>query len=434
MIKPKKEPPFISIVIPTRDRPNLLKICLEALANQDFRDFEVIVCDNFINSPCLTEMTPYQDDTRFKYFTPNTPLAMCDNWDFAISKATGNYVAIISEKYLLRADALSTLFRIAEDYPAELISWWHETYAVTEANSPTLGGKYVPKFKPKSAHYFDPMKILQMRMSFAHRPYSRNLGTIENLGKIYSGCFHRSLLEKIQAVYGRIFPLTSPDTTSMVAGLSLAKSCVDLGQPLMMVCSAMELSNGYQCITDTTKNKEYFDQLGCNVESELSATMPFKNILAGSNVYIAHDYAYIQSKTTNPNFKKLKINEVNLLIRIKEDLNKIQIWADENEKTKTKNSWQFYVNKYSDAKKQYIFKTLKNESTASPSLQEIFFAGGTRIDDYKFALSAQERAKMNWLEGKVFRINDKYLHYDNVISALNYFSDYYKESARLLNL
>jgi glycosyltransferase involved in cell wall biosynthesis len=35
-----------SVIVPTRDRPDLLEFCLESLAAQTFGDVEVIVSDN----------------------------------------------------------------------------------------------------------------------------------------------------------------------------------------------------------------------------------------------------------------------------------------------------------------------------------------------------------------------------------------------------
>ncbi len=434
MISQNKPIPFISIVIPTRDRPGLLDICLKAISKQNFNNYEVIVCDNYVNESCKDVMASYENDPRFKYFTPDEPLPMCDNWDFAVSKATGEYVSVISEKYLLRSDALEILHKAIQNNPAELVSWWHETYTVMPTSSPQLPGKYVPILKPKSSSYFDPIDIIKLRMSFRYRPYSRQFGPMENLGKIYSGCFHRKLLAKIDAQYGRIFPLTSPDTTSMMAGLSLADSCLDLGQPLVLVCSSTELSNGYKCSINTTINDQYFKQLGYEGASVFRATMPLKNIWAGASMFISRDYEYIKSKTQNIHFKHLEINKVNLLINIKKELDIIQVWTSEEEKETMTNAWQTYVDDCSYKDKQYIFDMLKNKNDSQPNTQEISFAGGVETDICEHAISAKNRAKLNWTENKVFRIKDEYLRYDNVETALDYFSDYYKESAYLLKL
>jgi glycosyltransferase involved in cell wall biosynthesis len=38
--------PFVSVIIPTRDRPQTLERCLQQLSSQDYRPFEIIVIDN----------------------------------------------------------------------------------------------------------------------------------------------------------------------------------------------------------------------------------------------------------------------------------------------------------------------------------------------------------------------------------------------------
>ena len=123
--------PFISIVIPTRDRPELVKYSLYYLTQQSFKNFEVIVVDNFINASCKNEFDVYQNDQRFKYFQPETPLAMSDNWEYAIAKARGEYVTVISEKYLFRNDALEVLNQILNTKPADLVTWWNEKLSHT---------------------------------------------------------------------------------------------------------------------------------------------------------------------------------------------------------------------------------------------------------------------------------------------------------------
>ncbi len=42
--------PLFSIVIPTRDRPNLLKDAIQSALEQEFDDYEIIVSDNSTNS------------------------------------------------------------------------------------------------------------------------------------------------------------------------------------------------------------------------------------------------------------------------------------------------------------------------------------------------------------------------------------------------
>ena len=53
------ERPFISIIIPTRDRPKLVAQVLKFLQIQTFTNFEVIVSDNGLNDYCEKDVLPY---------------------------------------------------------------------------------------------------------------------------------------------------------------------------------------------------------------------------------------------------------------------------------------------------------------------------------------------------------------------------------------
>ena len=387
--------PFISIVIPTRDRPDYVELCLSCLAKQTFTDFEVIVSDNFKNLSCKAALDIYVEDKRFHYFAPTRQLSMCDNWDVVLSKAQGEYVTLISEKYMFRPDALATLHRVLQSHPAELVSWWNETLMINEFSDQVFSGNYVPHFKPKVAEYFCPIEVLQQRFSFEIPPYSRSLGPSECYGKIYSGCYHRNLISRIIKQHGRVFSPISPDITSMIAALSLARTCLDLGQPLMLACTSANVSTGYQCMVNTASIKEYFASFSeQEIRPYLSKT-PLENLWVGITNGVARDYCVIQSQSSEPRLKNI-------------------------------------LNECSESDKDYICQQLAEKQQVPPSQHEIFFAGGIKEATYMHKLSAKRRAEINWLENKVFRIKEEFLHYDNFDDAMAYFSEYFRVSEELL--
>ena len=67
------EKPFVSVVVPTRDRPRFLHWCLAAIAAQTFDDFEVVVHDNPTTAPA-SDMVGTLDDPRFRYVRADRPL------------------------------------------------------------------------------------------------------------------------------------------------------------------------------------------------------------------------------------------------------------------------------------------------------------------------------------------------------------------------
>jgi len=71
--------PFVSVAVPTRDRPDVLRFCLKSLTLQTFGDFEVIVSDNYIEKSCKDVFDEFAD-ARSRYVRPPSPLSMHDNW------------------------------------------------------------------------------------------------------------------------------------------------------------------------------------------------------------------------------------------------------------------------------------------------------------------------------------------------------------------
>lgn len=428
--------PFISIVLPTRDRPEMVELSLACLSRQSFSDFEVIVVDNYIDSSCRDKFLPYQSDERFHYYTPETALPMADNWEFAITKARGEYVAVISEKYLFRHDALQIVFDNVNRYPAperpEVITWWHETFTLQSTAGNLLAGRYAPLNKPQAPVEYQGLDELRRRMSFAKRPYSRQVGVKECLGKIYSGCFHRDLLSQIKIKFGRIFQPTMPDITSMTAAMSFNPKCVDLGQPLILVCASPEISNGFQTLTNSEKFKAFYADVDAN-KYQLGE-LPLPELSLSLNNLIAHDFCYFQSLSDNPDFAAITLNKVNLLVCAFWDFEKIQTWQSPEEKQMCYQAWQQQVNSLDALDQQQVEIAIEQADFNQPCPQEIFFAGGTDVGVIEQTLTATERARLNWRDDKVFKVNESDLLFDDVNSAMQYFTEYYQASAGFLRL
>ncbi|MCZ7562527.1 MAG: glycosyltransferase family 2 protein [Burkholderiales bacterium] len=153
--------PFVSIIVPTRDRPELLGYCLRSLVDQSFRDFEVVVSDNFVKAPAKVCST-LSRTTGLGILRHPRPLAMHENWEFAVEHARGTYVAVLIDKTVLRPTALETFHRVLTDMPAELVSWWNEGY------NPVVGdhyqrGEYCPASQPRKPMHFDTRTELEER-------------------------------------------------------------------------------------------------------------------------------------------------------------------------------------------------------------------------------------------------------------------------------
>ena len=107
--KPDDMPRF-SILIPTRDRPDWLRLCLESILCQNFDDYEVIVADN--SSPGRDNETKSvvesANSTKVHYIRTGG-LSMPDNWQRALREAKGEYFLVLSDKLIAAAGLLAFL-------------------------------------------------------------------------------------------------------------------------------------------------------------------------------------------------------------------------------------------------------------------------------------------------------------------------------------
>ena len=142
--------PFFSIVIPTRNRPQLLKFALISLLKQSFTDFEVIVSDNSFPKDVREVFEKYSDD-RFKYVRPEHELPMCNNWEFALSHAQGKYVTILEDKMFYYQEWLNNYYKVIqkESYP-DIINTNEDSYILTNEELTILDDAY---FKNEDLDY-----------------------------------------------------------------------------------------------------------------------------------------------------------------------------------------------------------------------------------------------------------------------------------------
>ena len=104
--------PKFSIVIPARNRADTLYYTLKTCLNQrDFDDYEIVVSDN-CSEDNTEEMVNEFNSEKIKYYKTESFLDMVNHWNFAMSKAIGEYVFILGSDDAIHAHGLYFLDRI----------------------------------------------------------------------------------------------------------------------------------------------------------------------------------------------------------------------------------------------------------------------------------------------------------------------------------
>jgi glycosyltransferase involved in cell wall biosynthesis len=89
-------PPHITVIIPTRERADVLEKSLKTCINQDYDNMTIIVSDNF-SVDNTKEIALGVNDKRVRYLNTGRRLSMSHNYEFALSHAADGWVTIIGD-------------------------------------------------------------------------------------------------------------------------------------------------------------------------------------------------------------------------------------------------------------------------------------------------------------------------------------------------
>lgn len=211
--------PFLTIIIPTCDRPDTLRHSLASCLKQDLESLEIIVSDN-AGGPETFNVVQSAQDKRVRYIRTDKRLGMSEHWEFALSHAKGEWVSVVG-------DDDGFLPNGATDFHKHFSSCNCDAVVSATANFvwPRSGGgngillvKKIPQNQTptqvkKSAPCID--QLLRGKLSHKELPW------------LYTGGFvKRALIERIKSKNGRFFNSIIPDVYSAIAIASTIDSYI----------------------------------------------------------------------------------------------------------------------------------------------------------------------------------------------------------------
>lgn len=97
-----------SILLPTRNRLDLLAYAVESVRRQDYQDWEIIISDND-SEVDVKGYAEALDDHRILYFRTDEFVSVTANWNNALHHATGDYFIMLGDDDGLMPNALSSI-------------------------------------------------------------------------------------------------------------------------------------------------------------------------------------------------------------------------------------------------------------------------------------------------------------------------------------
>lgn len=211
--------PKFSLIVPTRERCDTLVWTLKACLEQDRDDVEIVVSDN-LSLDGTGDAVRSIDDPRLKYFQTEDRLSMNGNYEFAISKAKGEYLTIIGDDDAMVPNSLDDIAPILDDVKPLALTWKKAFY--TWKNYQERDSSNVLSLPAKSKHHLtriDADKFLKSLVQF-NVPLPTLIFNNE-FPAVYHGFVHCDVIDKARSRTGRFFNSRIPDLYSGIAVASV---------------------------------------------------------------------------------------------------------------------------------------------------------------------------------------------------------------------
>ncbi|MEZ6140406.1 MAG: glycosyltransferase family A protein [Zavarzinella sp.] len=218
--------PRFSIIVPTRNRPDTLKVTLNSCLNQKYGDYEIIVSDNASETD-TRGLVASLNSSKIRYHKSSIRLSLADSWEFAVSHASGEYVILIGDDDGLFEYTLSVADQLLKKYPSEILKHQSAIYYWPEiphifANLAQFPIDFRMRFI--DIHTDEWFSKLFQPLSTEFQPYL--------LPCIYHTFIRNNLIQSIISETGRLFHAHDVDLYSGFTLAHLAKSMLYLRYPL----------------------------------------------------------------------------------------------------------------------------------------------------------------------------------------------------------
>jgi glycosyltransferase involved in cell wall biosynthesis len=103
------------MLLPTRDRLDLLRSATTSIMRLDDLDYEVVISDND-SSEDIEGYVASLNDSRIRYVRTPELLPVTDNWNNALAHSTGDYVIMLGDDDALLSNYAATVRRLVNDF------------------------------------------------------------------------------------------------------------------------------------------------------------------------------------------------------------------------------------------------------------------------------------------------------------------------------
>lgn len=244
-----------SVLLPTRNRLDLLSRAIETVRRQNYDNWEIIVSDNFSEED-VSGYIKSLNDMRIKYFRTDRFIPVTDNWNNAIDKSVGDYVIMLGDDDCLMKGYFSTLSKLIEKFDAPDFVYTGAFLYAYPGVMPGVPDGFLRLYSNRKIYQSarEPFWLENDKaLEFAHD--SLNFRVTFDYNMQFS-LVSRKLIERMKP-YGPFYQSPYPDYYASNAMMLKAERIMVVPQPLVTVGISPK-SFGYYYFNDAESNGNEF--------------------------------------------------------------------------------------------------------------------------------------------------------------------------------
>ncbi|MFN4974345.1 MAG: glycosyltransferase family 2 protein, partial [Bacteroidota bacterium] len=299
--------PMLSVIIPTRERADTLFHTLRTVVEQDYEKLEIIISDN-ASTDNTEEVVRGYTDKRLRYINTGKRLGMSENWEFALSHVTGDFVMYLGDDDGLLPNACSDVANIISKTNAKAVIWNKPNY-----NWPSITN--MPNTVTLQCAY----DLCEMEGNVVLKAVASGRTSYGRLPVLYSGFVSMKSLNIIKKKSGDFFQSISPDVYSGLVLAEELKTYLYSFRPFS-ISGGSRHSTGIASVSDNEKAQRFFEENALNINQKIP-------VIRGSiQSHIAE--SFLQAKNANLlkgivlNFDRIHFNIYQDLLVLDRDLKK----------------------------------------------------------------------------------------------------------------
>lgn len=218
--------PKVSIVIPTLNRARLLQYALKSAVNQDYKNLEIVICDDY-SEDNTKEVVESFNNQNIIYIRTDKRLNMPDTFEFGLSKTKGEYVTFLTDSSYLLPDCISFAIKKLKKFNAKLAVWKNSVYFYPDwIELERKNILQIPRATYKS--------FLLNSKEGLQKWYSNIRGYADSMPRSINSLCHRSIIEKTLNIQSQFFLPPCPDYSSGMSMLINSSDYLLLDRPLFI--------------------------------------------------------------------------------------------------------------------------------------------------------------------------------------------------------